>query len=163
MSTEEQIIPAFIYKRSGKDILRPQEISLPLSIELNWLNTKEAQHFLQHCINQHLLKETPTGLQTTFDIATINIPTGFRPQQNYTKPQTIKKQQTPSNIYHTIIQTIAQQKNTPITEVEKEINKRADTKNVYPITTALLYAKQHNIPLKYKLSDIEKIILQENE
>ena len=163
MSTEEQIILAFIYKRSGKDILPPQEIYLPISIELNWLSTKEAQHFLQHCINQHLLKETPTGLQTNFDITTIHIPTGFRPQQTYTETQTIKNQQTPTNIYHTILQTISQQKNTPTTEIEKEINKLADTKNVHPITTALIYAKQQNISLQYNISEIQSIILQENE
>lgn len=163
MPTEEQIILAFIYKRSGKDILPPQEIYLPLSIELNWLSTKEAQHFLQYCINQHLLKKTPTGIQTTFDITTIHIPTGFRPQQSYTEPQSINKQQTPSNIYHTILQTIAQQKNTLLKEIEKEINTLADTKNVHPITTALLYAKQQNISLQYDISEIQNIILQENE
>ena len=163
MSTEEQIILAFIYKRSGKDILPPQEIYLPLSIELNWLSTKEAQNFLQHCLNQHFLKETPAGLQTTFDITTIHIPTGFKPQQTYTETQSIKKQPIPTNIYHTILQTIAQQKNIPLNEIEKEINKRADTKNVHPITIALLYAKQQNISLEYTITDIQNIILQENE
>ncbi len=163
MSTEEQIILAFIYKRSGKEILPPQEIYLPLSIELNWLSTKEAQLFLQHCLNQHLLKETSAGLQTTFDITTIHIPIGFKPQQTYTETQSFKKQPIPSNIYHTILQAIAQQKNTSKTEIEKEINKLADTKNVHPITIAFLYVKQQNISLEYTISDIQNIILQENE
>ena len=95
MYTEEKIILTFIYKRSGKEQLSITEIYLPLSIELGWYSTTDAQLFIQHCLKHNLLKQTKKGIQPAFDIAAIQIPNGFTPKKPYNILNTQKKRITP--------------------------------------------------------------------
>jgi hypothetical protein len=162
MSIEEEIILSFIYKRSGKDSLSSTEIYLPLSIELSWFSTNEAKQFLQHCIDHELLKQTPNGLQPTFDITKIKIPIGFTPIKTYSK-NPINQKTSPNNIYKNLLQTLSQEKKISQSELEIECDKQATVKNVHPITIAILYAKIHNIIINYNIIDIEQIIIKDNE
>lgn len=162
MYSEEKIILAFVYKRSGKEQLSITEIYLPLSIELGWYSTTDAQLFIQHCLKHNLLKQTKKGIQPAFDIAAIQIPNGFTPKKPYNIPNTPKKTYYTKNIYQDIIQTIASIKKISLSDIEKELRMQVATKNIHPITAAFLYTTQHNITLEYDISDIEQAILQEN-
>ena len=57
MAAEAEIILTFIFKRSGKQMLKESEIYLPLSIELGWFTTKEATTFVKQAIEQDRLIE----------------------------------------------------------------------------------------------------------
>ena len=162
MYTEEKIILTFIYKRSGKEQLSITEIYLPLSIELGWYSTTDAQLFIQHCLKHNLLKQTKKGIQPAFDIAAIQIPNGFTPKKPYNILNTKKKTYYTKNIYQDIIQTIASIKKISLSDIEKELRMQVATKNIHHITAAFLYTTQHHITLEYDISDIEQAILQEN-
>jgi hypothetical protein len=162
MCTEEKIVLAFIYKRSGKDLLTAAEIHLPLAIELKWFTNTDAKLFVEHCIKLNILKKTTDGLQPTFNIHTFDIPTRFTPKLTFHPNNNIQKNSTTINITQNIIDIITKHKKKSIPSLMNHLKEQATTKNISTLAAALLYAKEHSIPLSYKVTDLEQAILQEN-
>ena len=55
MESESKIVLAFLFKRSGKNMLKESDIYLPLSLELGWFSSTQAQEFVKHALNEKLL------------------------------------------------------------------------------------------------------------
>lgn len=79
MTSETEIVIAFLFKRSGKKELKETEIYLPLSIDLKWFSVKEAREFIDYALKQKLLTKREGLFTPSFDIETVNIPSWFRP------------------------------------------------------------------------------------
>ncbi|MBU0497822.1 MAG: DUF2240 family protein [Candidatus Thermoplasmatota archaeon] len=161
MFTEEQIILAFIFNRSGKTALSPSDIYFPLSLELNWLTTTEAKDFVNHCQQHSLLKKTPEGLIPTFDLHTVEIPRGFQPTKKYTSQSIEKTSSAHKTTYQRILEHIHNHTELSIKELDKELNELSQEKNIHNILAAVLYAKKHNVELPVTSKDIEQTILKE--
>ena len=162
MYTEEKIILTFIYKRSGKDHLTATEIHLPLAIELKWFTNTNAKHFVQHCLELKILKKTTDGLQPTFDINTIEIPAGFAPSLTFSSKNNIPNTSTTTNVIHNIMEIIAGHEKISLPSLMNHLKKNALSKNITSLAASLLYAKEHEIPLVYDITDVKQAIVQEN-
>ncbi len=70
------------FKRKGKDVLNENEFILALSIDLKWFPPEGAKSILSEAEKEGLIKKDGGNVYPAFDISTVNIPTGFKPDQN---------------------------------------------------------------------------------
>ena len=81
MNSEEEIIIAFLFKRSGKNELKESEIYLPLALELGWFSSQQASNFVKHALGKKLLVKKRDLISPNFDIEKTKIPVGFYPSK----------------------------------------------------------------------------------
>jgi hypothetical protein len=161
MNSEEEIIIAFLFKRSGKNALKEAEIYLPLSIELGWFSTKESQEFITYALHQHILIKKGGLLTPNFDIEKIRIPLGFFPsKKTFSIEDTLEENK---KIVPDIAKKIAEDKNQDFKQIIKQIKQLAIEKNIVAEIAALLVAKQHNVDITSYFSSVETNIFTENE
>jgi hypothetical protein len=70
------------FKRKGKDALKESEFVLALAIDLNWFNPEQAKNILNRAEKEGLLKKEGELIRPSFDLASLEIPSGFKPQMN---------------------------------------------------------------------------------
>ena len=168
MDSEEKIIVAFIFKRSGKMELKASDIYLPLSLELGWFSSQQSQNFVESAVQNKLLIQKKDKITPAFDVDTIEIPTGFRPtKQDYRPLKEIKLDVAEStdkkeNIVLTIIDRIGTKTGQQKTKIEGQIQRIQEEKNIYPEIAALYIARQHNIDITDLLERVEYIVFKEN-
>jgi hypothetical protein len=68
------------FLRKGKDALKESEFVLALSIDLNWLTPEQAKNVLNLAEKSGLLKKEGEMIHPAFDISSVNIPSGFKPE-----------------------------------------------------------------------------------
>ncbi len=161
MTTEAHTTLAFVYKRSGKNILTKSELVNILSIELTWFTPKQAQTFVTHALDTLLLKETKNGLTPTFDIHTINIPLGFKPHSPTPSQPTSSapaQKEAPNSLIDELITRIAHTTNKTPETIKKQINQLQEDKKIHPEIAALLLAHQHQIPTQDLHTTLKKSI-----
>ncbi len=76
MASENEIIIAFLFKRSGKEKMSCSELYLNLSMELGWFSPEDAKKFLYKEIKNKLLTNEDEQISLTFDVNKIKIPFG---------------------------------------------------------------------------------------
>ncbi len=67
------------FKRKGKGTLKETEFVLALSLDLKWFPPEQAKIILINAEKSGLLKREGEMVQPIFDIAGIEIPSGFKP------------------------------------------------------------------------------------
>lgn len=157
---EQRIIIAFIFKRSGKTKLKDSEVYLPLSIELGWFSTKDAQEFIEFAIKEKLLVKEDEMLSPTFDIEEINIPIGFFPTKSKYKKNDEESSET---LIENIIVRIIEKTNLSKEEILKSMTDIQKEKKIIPEVAVLMFAKTYGINLDDFLDQVEEIIFKENE
>jgi len=160
MDTEARIIIAFLFNRSGKPVLTESEVYLPLSMELGWFSTSEAQEFVSYAVTQGLLAKEDGMLRPTFPIETITIPVGFIPRKK-TFPKK-KKQAKDEPVLEAIVSRICEQTNRERTDVHEEITRVASEKKILPEVAALFIARNYNIPCEEWYDAVETRLLTES-
>jgi hypothetical protein len=73
------------FKIKGKDGLKESEIVLALSIDLNWFPPEQAKSILKDAEKAGLLKRDGELIRPSFDLNSVQIPTGFKPQSGAEK------------------------------------------------------------------------------
>ena len=68
------------FKRKGKDALKDTEFILALSLDLKWFNPEQAKIILSEAQKSGLLKREGELVRPSFDISSIEIPSGFKPE-----------------------------------------------------------------------------------
>jgi len=142
MTTETQIIIAFLYNRSGKPVLTESELYLSLSMDLGWMPASEAHAFIHQVIHDNLLIPKDDGFTPNFDITTVEIPSGFTPSKKIGKPS--KPTTTPPPLLDQIIAQISRKTKTPQTVIAVEVATLAEEKKVVAEVAALWVARQHD-------------------
>jgi len=162
MVSEESIILAFIFKRSGKEILKESEIYLTLSIDLRWFSTDEAKAFVQYAKVHTLLERKNGGFSPTFNIHQTSIPTGFSPLK---KKYEIEKEATNKHkdVFEEIVQRICENIEKNKGSVIKEIQTIQQEKQLLREVAALLVARRYNIAIEDFFKEVDSILLKENE
>lgn len=158
MESERKIILSFLFKRSGKNALKESDLYLPLSMELGWFSTKEAQEFVHQALEQGLLEQKEGLLQTTFPIETISIPVGFTPS----KKIMVKEKKKQETILETIITSISEANGQSRDAIHEDVLKIAQEKHILPEIAALFVARGLQIPLDAFYADVEKQLFTEN-
>jgi hypothetical protein len=73
------------FKIKGKDALSESELVLALSIDLNWFPPEAAKSIVKDAEKAGLLKRDQELLHLSFDIDSIQIPNGFKPNSGNEK------------------------------------------------------------------------------
>ncbi len=161
MDSEEKIVIAFLFKRSGKSKLKESEIYLPLSLELGWFSTKEARQFIEYAIKQKLLIKKEGLLTPSFDVEKIDITVGFSPSKSTFTVKEMDKEE--EDVFQKIVNHIVEKTDHTYEEIIKEINRIQEEKKIIPEVASLLLAKEFNINVEDSLDVVEKRIFRENE
>jgi len=160
METEAKIIITFLFNRSGKPALTESEVYLPLSMELGWFSTSEAQEFVAYAIAQGFLEKKDGVLQPTFPIETITVPVGFTPRK-----KTFPKKKKPAKdepVLEAVVSRICEHTNRERTDVHEEIVQMASEKKVVPEVAALYTARNYHIPCDEWYDAVEAMLLIES-
>ncbi len=159
MDSEAKIIIAFIFNRSGKTTLTESELYLPLSMELGWLSTKEAQGFVKSAIQQGLLVKQDGKIQPNFPLEKITIPLNFVPSKKLFCETTSQEQGPP--LTSRIIARICAQ--TPLTQqdIEEEIINQGREKSLLFEVAGLYVARKYNVNVGELLAEVEQGIFRE--
>lgn len=161
MNSEDQIILAFIFKRSGKNSLKESEIYLPLSMNLKWFSLQEAKEFVKRNIQQNNLIKKDTMLTASFNINDVSIPTGFHPTKNSNlQHQSITKEN--QSVLTKIIDTIANKTGKKPQEILEELSKVQNDKNIIKEVAALYIANNLGCDVSTFFPEIQNAIFTEN-
>ena len=93
MNSEEKIIIAFLFKRSGKKEMTQSEFYLTLSMDLKWFTPKKAKDFTISSLKNNIILKKEDFLKPNFNINNIDIPLGFVPSKDvfYEQKEETKK------------------------------------------------------------------------
>lgn len=158
MDVEAKIIIAFIFNRSGKTELTEAEFYLPLSMELGWLSSKEAQEFVKTALKQALLVKKDGMLQPNFQLDTIIIPLGFTPSKQLFSETTGEQLEKP--LLQRIIDRICAQTHQAYHEIQQEIASEEKEKTISPEVAAVYVALKYHVDVAEWYPDIEQSIFQ---
>jgi hypothetical protein len=160
MDSEAKIMIAFLFNRSGKNQLKDSELYLPLSMELDWLSSKEAQEFINYAIKQELLIKKDGLLQPNFPFEKITIPLGFTPLKKVFSEKTEEFKE--ENIIDRIAIKISTQINHSQKEILEEIKQEEKEKILFREVAALYVAKKYSVDITDWYDSVEKILIKEN-
>jgi hypothetical protein len=160
MEAEAKIIIAFLFNRSGKTALAESEIYLPLSMELGWFSTKEAQEFIAYTLAHKLLVKKEKLLHPAFPVDTISIPVGFTPSKKmfHEKTETQKEE----HLIESVISQISHHTKKDAQEIRKEIQHESQEKNIFPEVTVLYLARKYDVDIAEWIDTVEKIVFKES-
>lgn len=155
MENEAHIILAFLFKRSGKNALKNSELYLPLSMELGWCSTKDANDFIKQAVQQGLLVKKDGVLQPTFAVENVEIPLGFIPSKKIfvkEKPD-LKKEE---DVIDLIVDRISEKTRRDKKDVLNEIKQVENEKNIVPEVAALFVAKVYAVEMEDFFTAVQK-------
>ena len=160
MESEAKIIIAFLFNRSGKTALKDTELYLPLSMELGWFSTKEAQEFVKYSLKKELLIKKDGLLHPNFPVEKTSIPVGFTPTKNLFSEKTHEEKK--ENILEGIIAQISAQTNRSYQDILKEITSEGREKNILPEVAVLYLARKYNIDMTDWYDAVEQKLFKGN-
>lgn len=147
MASESEIIIAFLFKRSGKNVLGSSEFYLTLSMDLNWFTPKQAKDFLKKSIDEGLIIKDDEGIKANFDLKKISVPVGFYPSNKAFEEKTEIRPVKTENILDEIINKLVNSSDLNEKEVIEKIKTIEKEKNITAEVAALLLGKDLNASL----------------
>ena len=160
MESEAKIIIAFLFNRSGKTALKDTELYLPLSMELGWFSTKEAQEFVKYSLKKELLIKKDVLLHPNFSVENTSIPVGFTPTKKLFSEKTHEEKK--ENILEDIVAQISSQTNRNHQDILKEITSEEKEKNILPEVAVLYLARKYNIDMTDWYDVVEQKLFKGN-
>jgi len=160
MESEAKIIIAFLFNRSGKTALKDTELYLPLSMELGWFSTKEAQEFVKYSLKKELLIKRDGLLHLNFPVEKTSIPVGFTPTKKLFSEKTYEEKK--ENILEDIVAQISTQTNRNHQEIRKEITSEEKEKNILPEVAVLYLARKYNVDMTDWYDVVEQKLFKGN-
>ena len=70
------------FLKKGKEMLKENEFMLVLAIDLHWFTPESAKNILIQAQKEGLVKSEGGMVTPSFDLASVDIPQGFRPQHD---------------------------------------------------------------------------------
>ena len=159
MTSDAEIIIAFLYNRSGKEELRYSNLYLNLSMDLNWFTPEDAKAFVNMSIKQKLLIKKGELIKPNFDINQIVVPVGFIPSKNKFEKKEVKVIKD-ENFFEKIVRQILEKTKLEEKKVIEKINDIAKEKNLTKEVAALLLGKDHDILFEEFYGQIEGRIVE---
>ena len=152
MPSEAEMIIAFLFKRSGKEKLKPSEFYLTLSMELKWFTPKGSKAFLNNAINENLLIKKDDNILPAFDYGKIVVPIGFRPSMKIGEQ---KKEDVKLGLDEKIVNRVVEKTNLEEMDVVKKIESIEKEREVSRIIAALLVGIEYDVILEDLFIEIE--------
>jgi hypothetical protein len=160
MESEAKIIIAFLFNRSGKTALKDTELYLPLSMELGWFSTKDAQEFVKYSLKKELLIKKDGLLHPNFPVEKTSIPVGFTPTKKLFSEKTHDEKK--ENILEDIAAQISTQTNRSHQEILKEITSEEKEKNILPEVAVLYLARKYSVDMTDWYDAVEQKLFKGN-
>jgi len=163
MDSEKEIILSFLFKRSGKALLKFSELYLALSMELNWFTPDDAKSFISLAIKENLLIKKEDFIKPNYDYENTTIPMGFTPSKRVFEIKEDKKQfEKEESILEKMIKILDEKINLDKTEITKKIDTLAKQNNIIKEVVALLIGKEFNINFDNYYEEVEEMIFKNN-
>lgn len=156
MESEDKIIIAFLFKRSGKRELNASEIYLPLSMDLQWFSPNDAKAFVNKALQQKLLNKKDGLVTPNFDYENVVIPAGFRPSK---QPLTERKEvEEKRDVVKIIIERVSEKTNLDEGSIIEKINNIERQKHISMEVATALVGKEFDVYLDDCFEEIEKTL-----
>jgi hypothetical protein len=158
MTSEAEIIIAFVFKRSGKTQLSHSEFYLTLSMELNWFTPESAKDFVNQSVKQKLLIKKDDQVKPSFDIKKITVPIGFYPSKQLFEKEDIETDIKEEDVLKKIIRCIIEKTELNEKKIIEKIKEIEKERNINSEVAVLLVGKEYDVPLEEFFEKIEKKI-----
>lgn len=159
MPSENEIIIAFLFKRSGKSMLSFSELYLALSIDLNWFTPEDAKAFLNLILKQKLLAKKGEVFHPNFDYDKTVLPMSFTPSKHVFKVKEIEKnEEKDKSVLSKIIKRLIEKTALNRTQVNELISSVVEEKNITADVAALLVGKEYAVSLEEYFGEVEENI-----
>jgi len=79
MPDELEVCLAALFLNKGKDVLTAKEFTMFISLDLRWMQTKDADSLLRAFIGKGLMSRTGEYLRPLIDTSSIDVPVAYRP------------------------------------------------------------------------------------
>lgn len=86
MTTETQQALAVLFRRFKEDKVRRDDLVKAVSLELDWTKPSRAENLLDRGLNAGHIEAGDEGLSATFDVAEVEVPFGFAPDEELFEP-----------------------------------------------------------------------------
>lgn len=157
MGSDAETIIAFIFKRSGKSEITYSDFYLTLSMDLNWFTPDNAKIFINKAIKNKLLEKKDEVICPGFNIDKISVPLGFYPSKKLFEDKISDQEQIVEEyLIDKIVHKISSMTKIKEREIMSNIKKIQSEKNIIREVAALLFGKEHNVPLQDFFNEIEK-------
>jgi hypothetical protein len=163
MVSEKEIIISFLFKRSGKELLKFSDLYLALSMELNWFTPDDAKSFISQALKEGILTKKDDMIKPNFDYENTDIPTGFTPSINVLEE---KKEEKPvvkdDSLIQIMINKLVEKSNIEKSQIIKEIETLAKERYLTKEVASLLIGKKYNINFENLYNRVEESIIEDN-
>lgn len=163
MASEEKIIIAFLFKRSGKGALTISEFCLSLSMDLNWFPPTQAKDFVKQALQRRILMKEGNKIRPNFDWKNIAVPVGFRPSpQIFEEEEKEEGQKETPDMTNMLVQRIVEKTAKDQQSVVEQIKAIEREKNICFEIAALVVGKEYNVSLDDYFEEIEGKLFRES-
>lgn len=155
MTSQAELVIAFVFNRSGKTELSFSDMYLTLSMELNWFTPEDAKDFLEKAIEEKILTKKNNQIRPSFDISKIEIPVGYAPKGKLFEKKKGEKQKDVS-LLDQMVNKIADETKKDKKEIFDEVKIIEKEKNIKPEIASIIVGKKYNTKLNYFFKKIEE-------
>jgi hypothetical protein len=156
MDSEDKIIVAFLFKRSGKKELGVSELYLSLSMDLQWFSPNDAKAFVNKALQQKLLNKKEGLVAPNFDYENVVIPAGFHPSKQPTIER--KEVEEKRDVVKIIIERIVEKTDLDEGSIAEKINNVEQQKHISIEVATALVGKEFDVYLDDCFKEIEKTL-----
>ncbi len=156
---EMKLTIAALFKRAGKQALSENEMRFALSMDLKWFAPSEAKAIVDAAVKCGTLIKTEEGLKPSFDLASTDVPLGFRPGKEVLECAAPQR-----DVFKEIAEAASAKAGIEESEIVAEINKEIEAFGglLEPRAAAAIVAAKHGMDAKKYAEDVEKILMSES-
>ena len=81
MSDELETCLAALFLNKGKDVLTAKELTMYISLDLRWMQAKDADALMKTLIGKELMSKTGEYLRPLIDVSAVDVPVAYRPSE----------------------------------------------------------------------------------
>ena len=85
MPDELEICLAALFLNKGKDVLTAKEFTMYISLDLRWMQAKDADALMKAFIGKGLMSRTDDYLRPLIDTSAVDVPVAYRPSEGFLK------------------------------------------------------------------------------
>jgi len=141
---------AFLFQTTGKERLNEKEIYMILSYKLGWLTPADGRTAIQKALEKNLIKKEGDEIVPNFDYKSIDIPFDFKFDEKMLEME--------EDLYQKIVRMISKEKNIGEKKIKEEINKLAESQDIYKEIAAIVIAKKYRMNVDELLEEGWKLV-----
>jgi hypothetical protein len=156
MVTDDETALSFVFKRSGKKVMKISDVILSLSVSLGWFSIDDARAFVNKAISKGLLRiKDKDFVEPTFDYTNVSIPIDFKPSA-----EIVETAKPDENLLNKIIEEISKTTKKDRQAILDEIESLSSSKCIYHEVAALFLGKKLGVNIDKFFEDVEKELLE---